>query len=147
MLSLRQELTRWSKYVPAPEQHFPPDPVQAILPNTRQDLFHDDASYLLIGGLGGIGRAIALWMADHGARHLTLVNRSGLSTESGKSTVAGLQAKGVCVTVQACDISDEGEVNKMILDIQRQRPPIRGVIQGAMVLKVCTFMLDLDSCC
>lgn len=86
-------------------------------------------------------------MADHGARHLILVNRSGLSTGAGKSTVAELKAKGVCVTVQACDISDESEINRMILDMQRQQPLIRGVIHGAMVLKVCTFILSVDTCC
>lgn len=117
--------------------------MQAVLPNDTKALFQDNASYLLIGGLGGIGRAIALWMADHGAKNLILVNRSGLATGSRRSTVEELRAKGVRVTVQACDISDEISVSKMFSEIHQNSPPLRGVIHGAMVLKVCTSILTL----
>lgn len=117
--------------------------MQAVLPNDAKPLFQDNASYLLIGGLGGIGRAIALWMADHGAKNLILVNRSGLTTGSGRSTVDELHAKGVRVTVQACDISDEISASKMFSDIRQNSPPLRGVIHGAMVLKVSTSTLTL----
>lgn len=78
-------------------------------------------------------------MAEHGAKHFILVNRSGLSGASGKSTVDELQAKGAEVTIEACDISDEGKVSKMLLDMQQKQPPIRGAIHGAMVLRVCTL--------
>lgn len=94
----------------------------------------------MVGGLGGIGRAIALWMTDHGAKHLILVNRGGLSTDSGPSTVEELRAKGVRVAIQACDISVEAQVRKMLLDTHQSQPPIRGVIHGAMVLKVCSAL-------
>lgn len=92
----------------------------------------------MIGGLGGIGRAIALWMADNGAKYLVLVNRSGLFSSSGLSTVEDLNGKGVQVTVQACDISDEEKVREMLSSVQQNQPPIRGVIHGAMILKVFT---------
>lgn len=121
--------------------------MQAVLPNDTKPLFQGTASYLLIGGLGGIGRAIALWMADHGAKHLILVNRSGLSAGSGRSTVEELHAKGVRVTVQACDISDEVSVSKMLSDVHQNSPPLRGVIHGAMVLKVCTSTFTLCMGC
>lgn len=31
-------------------------------------VFREDASYLFVGGLGGLGQAIAIWMAESGAR-------------------------------------------------------------------------------
>lgn len=77
-------------------------------------------------------------MADHGAKHLILVNRSGLSAGSGLSTVDELRDKGVQVTVQACDIANEKQVREMLLAVQQNQPPIRGVIHGAMILKVFT---------
>ncbi|GLI79916.1 putative PKS/NRPS-like protein biosynthetic cluster [Penicillium ochrochloron] len=93
------------------------------------------ASYLLVGGLGGIGRAIAFWMVEHGAKYLILVNRSGLSTETARSTVQLLRDKGVEVAVHGCDISDEQAFSEMYTELSRTMPPIKGVIQGAMILK------------
>ena len=35
---------------------------------------HASAAYLLVGGLGGLGRAISVWMVEHGARHLIFLS-------------------------------------------------------------------------
>jgi len=91
---------------------------------------------MLVGGLGGIGRTTALWMADRGARTLIFVNRSGLSKESSKETVRVLEERGVRVIVYACDVSDSKQMQTMVSELAQQAPPIRGVIQAAMVLKV-----------
>ncbi|KAJ5084893.1 hypothetical protein NUU61_009472 [Penicillium alfredii] len=99
------------------------DIVKATLPKISPVLFQSDASYLLVGGLGGIGRAIALWMAEHGARSLVFVNRSGLAKEDAKSTVKELEDKGVQVMVHACDISDETQAQRMVIDTSRCAPP------------------------
>src|SRR6185312_15147096 len=34
-----------------------------------------DASYLIVGGLGGLGLLVADWLADRGARHVALMGR------------------------------------------------------------------------
>jgi len=39
----------------------------------RQFALQTDASYLLIGGLGGLGQAIAVWMAEAGASESKLL--------------------------------------------------------------------------
>jgi len=96
---------------------------------------------MLVGGLGGIGRATALWMAERGAQNLIFVNRSGLSRESSKETVRVLEERGVRVIVYACDISDSRQMQTMVSELAQQAPPIRGVIQAAMVLKVRPFPL------
>lgn len=38
--------------------------------------FRSDRTYLLVGGLGGLGRAPATWMAENGARSLVFLSRS-----------------------------------------------------------------------
>lgn len=91
---------------------------------------------MLVGGLGGIGRATALWMAEHGARNLIFVNRSGLSNAASQATVEALKKKGVNTLVHACNVSDQDQVQNMLFELMRTAPPIRGVIQAAMVVKV-----------
>ncbi|KAJ5206570.1 Acyl transferase/acyl hydrolase/lysophospholipase [Penicillium cf. griseofulvum] len=111
------------------------DLVTAALPRATQPLFRANASYMLVGGLGGIGREVASWMAQNGAKSLVFVNRSGLSKYESQETVRNLVEKGVQVTTRACDISDEIEVQRMLHDLSYCAPPIRGLIQAAMVLK------------
>lgn len=121
----------------------PTNYLKTIQPRISEALFHADASYLLVGGLGGIGRATALWMADRGAKNLIFVSRSGISKQSSQETVRELEEKGVQVIVQACDVSYEEETRQMFLDASRRAPRIRGVIQAAMVLKVRVFITIL----
>lgn len=99
-------------------------------------LFRPDASYLLVGGLGGIGRATSIWMAENGARTLVFLNRSGLSQDSSKSAARALEDKGVRVIVRACDVSDSGQVSKAMTELKDTAPPIRGLIHAAMIVKV-----------
>lgn len=108
-------------------------------PKISQEIFRPDVSYLLVGGLGGIGRAIALWMADKGAKNLIILSRSGLANSSAQSLIQKLSEKGVHVDIHACDITNESEVQQMFLDISWGAPPIRGIVQGAMVLKVIFY--------
>ena len=53
------------------------DQVKATANRRPRNLLSADATYIIIGGTGGLGRSIARWMAAHGARHLVLVSRSG----------------------------------------------------------------------
>ncbi|KAL1857997.1 Type I Iterative PKS [Paecilomyces lecythidis] len=114
----------------------PPGAVVKALPEDKSgELFRPDASYLLVGGLGGIGRAAASWMIDHGARNLIFANRSGLARAESREAVDQLQAKGATVAVYSCDIINETQVAEMASKAAQDMPPIRGVIQAAMVLR------------
>ncbi|KAJ6189933.1 hypothetical protein N7519_004841 [Penicillium mononematosum] len=118
----------------------PDDIVKHIAVTTGRPLLRSDAAYLLVGGLGGIGRATALWMVSRGARHLVFLNRSGTESEAARDTVSALQAAGCTATVFACDVADAAQLASTLDKARQQLPPIRGVIQGAMVLRDC--MLD-----
>ncbi|KFZ04628.1 hypothetical protein V502_10007, partial [Pseudogymnoascus sp. VKM F-4520 (FW-2644)] len=97
--------------------------------------FHADASYLLAGGLGGIGRSLSTWMVANGARNLIFVSRSGVSNDAARELVSTLMGKGVRVEVLQCDIADEVRLFDSLNAVLKSMPPIRGVIQGAMVLR------------
>jgi NADPH:quinone reductase-like Zn-dependent oxidoreductase len=93
-----------------------------------------DSTYLLVGGLGGLGRAQALFMAEHGARHIAFISRSGDARPEAKDLLEKLAAIGVDAKSYAGDVSDKSQVKNILTQITANMPPIRGVIQGAMVL-------------
>lgn len=98
--------------------------------------FDDNASYLIVGGLGGLGRVICKWMASLGAKNIIILSRSGVKGSASVTVAKELKEAGVNLAVHACDIGDYAQV-KAALDIcAKNMPPIRGVIQAAMVLKV-----------
>ena len=75
-------------------------------------------------------------MIEHGARNLIFANRSGLARQDAKDAVQILQAKGARVVVYPCDVCESAQLDNLIAQSSKDMPPIRGVIQSAMVLRV-----------
>ena len=75
-------------------------------------------------------------MTDHGARNLIFASRSGVAKQEASELVKVLKEKGVTVAVYSCDIGDASQLAYNLAQTDHM-PPIRGVIQGAMVLQVC----------
>ncbi len=98
-----------------------------------------DATYVLVGGLGGLGRGQALFMAKHGARHLAFISRSGDASSDAQAVIKGLSEQGVQTKVYAGDITDHAALERILEDISVNLPPIRGVIHGAMQLDDSVF--------
>lgn len=48
---------------------------------TAKSKFDATKSYILVGGLGGLGLEVAYWMASRGAKKLVLVSRSGIKND------------------------------------------------------------------
>ena len=96
--------------------------------------FDLNSTYLIAGGLGGLGRNIAQWMVQCGAKHLILLSRSGPRKEE-LEFIHKLRSQGVQVDAPPCDISSSSQL-KSVLDQCSHMPPIRGCIQAAVVLEV-----------
>lgn len=113
-----------------------PDEQVRVLPRAPAPKLRPDASYLLVGGVGGLGRSIAHWMVDHGARNLILLSRNASKQNSGVF-VSQLREAGCRVLAISCDIANEQALKRALDRCKSEEglPPIRGVIQGAMVLK------------
>ena len=108
-----------------------------VLPEHAPIKFFSDCSYLLIGGLGGIGRSLAQFFVDHGAKNLILLSRSAESQRTKfPDFVANLERAGCRVALHDCDITHIQTLARVIKQCRQNMPPIRGVIQGAMVLQV-----------
>jgi NADPH:quinone reductase-like Zn-dependent oxidoreductase/aryl carrier-like protein len=93
----------------------------------------EHATYLLTGGLGGIGIALAQWLATQGARQLVLVGRSAPSTEA-RRVIAALEATGVRVIVMQADLACEADVAQIFSHICTHVPPLKGIVHAAAVL-------------
>lgn len=75
-------------------------------------------------------------MIEHGAKNLIFANRSGLARQNAKDAVQKLQDKGASVAVYPCDVCESAQLDNLIAQSSKNMPPIRGVIQSAMVLRV-----------
>lgn len=93
-----------------------------------------DATYLLVGALGGLGRSLASWMVQHGARHLAFLSRSGADKPEAAAVVASIEASGAHAHVFRADAADADAVRRVVASLQSERP-IRGVVHAAMVLQ------------
>ncbi|MBI2570997.1 MAG: SDR family NAD(P)-dependent oxidoreductase [Candidatus Schekmanbacteria bacterium] len=90
-----------------------------------------DGSYLISGGLGGLGLKLARWLVERGARELVLIGRRGASMPAQAEAVAAIRALGAGVTVLACDVADPDQVERAV----RASPaPLRGVFHAAGTL-------------
>lgn len=92
-----------------------------------------DGSYLVTGGLGGLGLKLARWLADRGAKHLVLVGRSGASEDASRQ-LEELQKGGVRIAVRKCDVGDRAAVAALLADIREEMPPLRGIFHLAGIL-------------
>ncbi|MBS0541425.1 MAG: methyltransferase, partial [Proteobacteria bacterium] len=68
-------------------------------PSETVPALRPDRTYLVTGGLAGVGLEVGRWLAAHGARSIALLGRTALE-------IAGFPGD-VTVTTHVCDVSDE----------------------------------------
>jgi len=105
-------------------------------------LLNSQATYLITGGLGGLGLQTAKRLAEHGAGKLVLVGRSKPSAQA-DSTIDKIRLLGTQVETIQLDVTDEQAVHHLIRDIQASEFPLRGLIHAAGVMKA-TPLAHLD---
>ncbi|KAJ4391882.1 hypothetical protein N0V93_005502 [Gnomoniopsis smithogilvyi] len=95
------------------------------------------ASYLLVGGLGGLGRSVSVWMVQHGARNLTFLSRSiGEDPEGERGFVRMLASMGCAAYLVRGSVTNLADVARAV---DGSPKPLRGVIHMAMVLRDQSF--------
>ncbi|CAK3821415.1 polyketide synthase [Lecanosticta acicola] len=98
--------------------------------------FGSQASYLMVGGLGGLGRAIAAWMAEHGAGEMIFLSRSAGTTNKNDDFVAELESMNCGVKLVAGDVTQAQDVQRALATASY---PVKGVVQMSMVLRDQNF--------
>ncbi|MFJ7901541.1 type I polyketide synthase [Streptomyces sp. NPDC096198] len=94
-----------------------------------------DATYLVTGGLGGLGLETARLLHERGARHLVLASR-GAPGPAATEALDALRSAGCRVDTAAVDVGDERALTECLRRIAEdpQLPPLRGVLHLAGVL-------------
>ncbi|KAL2875455.1 hypothetical protein SGCOL_009367 [Colletotrichum sp. CLE4] len=111
-----------------------------VIPSSTPARLLEDASYLIAGGMGGIGQSIARWMArDLGCKNLIILSRNARTHPSCGALITDLGKSGCRVTVQNCDVSNEIDFRRAVNEAGRSFPSVRGVIQAAMTLNDSIF--------
>ena len=112
--------------------------------------FRKDATYLITGGLGGLGRKLAGWMAQRGAGHLVLIGRSGVPERSewdrlaandpSRATVNAIRVAerfGAEVRVERVDVGNPESVSTLLQQIDLSGRPLAGIIHCATAIDFC----------
>ena len=82
-------------------------------------------SYLITGGLGGLGKQVAAWLAKKGAKHLVLVGRNASSNVS---------IANATVVTAAMDIADNSSIQDLIEKFGKEWPELKGIIHAAGII-------------
>ncbi|PWY70902.1 putative polyketide synthase [Aspergillus heteromorphus CBS 117.55] len=96
-------------------------------PTLRQD-----RSYLLVGGLGGLGRCVATWMVEHGARSLIFLSRSAGQGPDTRGFLDELHAQGCQAQLVPGDVGSMAAVEEAV---RGAAMPMAGVVNMSMVLR------------
>jgi acyl transferase domain-containing protein/aryl carrier-like protein len=92
-----------------------------------------DATYLVTGGLGGVGLHVARWIFDMGGRRIALLGRSEPSGSSAPA-LAQLRDAGARVLTCRADVTSRADLAGALARIELELAPVAGVIHAAGVL-------------
>ncbi|KAK6356106.1 Highly reducing polyketide synthase gpy1 [Orbilia javanica] len=107
------------------------DDDQLIKVRPKTSCFNEHKTYIITGGLGGLGRAIAVWMASYGARNLILATSSASRALESSDLLQQLSSYGCNARVEVCDVGDFAAVERLVAAIDT---PVGGVIHSALRL-------------
>jgi acyl transferase domain-containing protein/SAM-dependent methyltransferase/NAD(P)-dependent dehydrogenase (short-subunit alcohol dehydrogenase family)/aryl carrier-like protein len=110
-----------------------------VSPDTQLN-FDSNITYMMTGGLGGLGRAIAVWMAEKGASHLLFLSPSAGTRLEHQRLFTELESMGCNVLSIQGTAQNEDDVEKAT---KAAKTPIRGVLHLAMQLNDAS-VLDIS---
>ena len=95
--------------------------------------FREDSTYLITGGLGGLGLLMADWMVEKGARHLVLLARRAPHDEA-QNRLTSLEQAGAQVVVEIADVSDRDAMEQVFARLSQSAYPLAGIMHAAGLL-------------
>jgi acyl transferase domain-containing protein/acyl-CoA synthetase (AMP-forming)/AMP-acid ligase II len=92
-----------------------------------------EASYLVTGGSGTLGRRMLRWLVDRGARHLVLAARSDAATQRERlaDLTDELKVRGAELHFVQADVADLAQLEPVVAEAGHPWPQVRGVLHLA----------------
>lgn len=103
-------------------------PLEAVTTRLRRE-----GVYLITGGLGGLGLALARHLAEHHHARLALIGR-GATPAQARGRVAELEALGAQVDVIQADVTDAAQVRDAVARVRARFGALHGIFHAAGVL-------------
>ena len=103
------------------------------VPPISEGQLRRDGTYLVTGGLGGIGLALAEWLAERGAGSVVLNGRRAPDAAA-QEAIEALRARGFGIEVEIADVTDAAALDAMLVRMDGTLPPLAGVIHSVGVL-------------
>jgi phthiocerol/phenolphthiocerol synthesis type-I polyketide synthase D len=97
----------------------------------HQAVVRADGSYIVTGGLGGLGTAVARWLAERGAGRVILNGRTEPSAD--KRAQLDELSNGAEVLFVSGDIAVAGVADRLVAAAEETGLPLRGVVHSAGV--------------
>jgi NADPH:quinone reductase-like Zn-dependent oxidoreductase/NADP-dependent 3-hydroxy acid dehydrogenase YdfG len=107
---------------------------KVVMRHARPAVIHDQATYLITGGLGGLGLLVAARLAARGARSLVLLGRRAPAAGWAADTLAQIEQGGTRVTIVQADVSRPADMAALFRDVLPKLPPLKGVVHSAGLL-------------
>lgn len=114
--------------------------VKAVLPPPVPLRLDSRGTYVIGGGLGDLGRKLAVLLAKHGAGHIVTLSRRTLDEQARAQLEENVRQLGGQLHIEKCDITDRSSVDEVAARCSATLPPVRGVIQCGMVLKASCIL-------
>ncbi|UOM34325.1 SDR family NAD(P)-dependent oxidoreductase [Acuticoccus sp. I52.16.1] len=104
-----------------------------VIDQDARALLRPGASYLVTGGLGGLGLHAAAWLAARGGETVVLLGRSAPDAAA-QEAIAALRAGGTEVWGAGADVTDAAEMSGLLARLEAAGRPLAGVVHAAGVL-------------
>jgi myxalamid-type polyketide synthase MxaB len=89
-------------------------------------------TYLITGGMGAIGLQVAQWLISKGVTNLVLLGRNDIKPEL-ESSLKKIQDKAQVKLIKA-DIANTDQLAQVLIQIELELPPLKGVVHCAGVI-------------
>lgn len=109
------------------------------LENKLQLQFNENATYLITGGLGGLGLTLCQWLIEKGARQVVLTGRRQMNDEINNILKTLLFQNEVKINYESIDMGDEKSVSNLLDRLQKLDKPLKGIFHLAGIVDDATL--------